>query len=189
MATTKSALNTRLQIILRDTDDQKWSANEKSEILDQAFADPAITKRVSDKTLTAATDVQDYTVPDTIDIVRHVKIADTSGIQYNVDNALWDQEGTNLFFQKYAPVAGTMELIGDKQYASTDSIPDKYANFILYVAAKKCYEVLANEFANGLLLSDISMPEIQSGITMYARMEQEERRKLGDIKNRKGYKI
>jgi len=168
MSYTKAQLTTKLQTLLRDDADIRWTAGEKSEILDEAYEDSAIVNTVKDTSLTASTSTQTYAVPETIDRVTDVYIADSAGKESRVAGDAWEQRITDLIFRDSgAPSSGTLVLIGIKQYTSSNSIPVKYANYILYTACLKAYELLMNKYVSGMLMADVSMAELQQGLNYF----------------------
>ena len=189
MSLTLATITTRLQTLLRDGGNSKWTASEKSEAVTQAINDPVLSDRVSDETVASSTATQSYTIPATIDRLIDLYIIDSSGIRYRVNPADYEQENDELHFRQYPSLNGTFEMIGVKKYASTDTIPDEFAQFVLYRAARVLYEILIHEYASGILLSDITLAEIQNSISYFARMETQERSRLQRFTNTKGMKI
>ena len=131
----------------------------------------------TDTSLTASTSTYSYALPSTIDNIR--KIIITSGsIDYPVGKSEWVEEGGNIYFENRPQNGGTMKLFGRKQYTIADSVPDKYLNYILYSAAVKAYEMLLNKYSAGLLMSEVTQPELVSSLAYYSRRRNEEESKL-----------
>ena len=186
---TKAQLLTKLKVKVRDTANERWDADEMSDALDEGYIDPAVAYHTSDSSLTASTSVQDYTIPATIDKVVKVAITDSGGFESNVSNTLWEQNGTNLFFKGYAPSAGTLVIYGLLSYDNDDTVPQEYAKLIMSIACRSLYENLQNDYVAGILMSDVTMPQIQSGLGYWESQERKARKQLGTINSRKGYKI
>lgn len=186
---TKAELLTKLKVKVRDTSDERWSAGEKSDALDEGYIDPAVAYHTSDKTVAASTSTQNYTIPATIDKVVEVKIIDGSGVEAKVSTTDWEQYGTNLFFRNYAPMSGTLAIYGLLSYDNDDTVPQEYFKLILAIACRVLYENLQNDYVAGILMSDVTMPQIQSGLGYWESQESKARRQLGTVNSRKGYKI
>ena len=188
MAYTIANLETKLQTLVRDSDESFWAAGEYTEVLTEAIEDPALISYAEDSTLTAATSTQEYTIPATIDKVVDVYITSDSA-KYRINPENWEQINTTLRFQYFPPAAGTMTLLGIKKLASTDNIPNEFANFVLYKAAAKLYEILQHKYMTGFLINDVSLAEIMAAVNMFETRSDKERSKMGRVTNRRGYKI
>lgn len=186
---TKADLLAKLKVKIRDINNERWSADEKSDSLDEGYLDPAVAYHTNDKTVSASTSTQNYTIPSTIDKVVEVKIIDASGLESKVSNTEWEQYGTNLFFRNNAPSDGTLAIYGLLSYASSDTVPEEYVKLIMSIACRILYENLQNDYVAGILMSDVTMPQIQSGLGYWESQEGKARRQLGTINSRKGYKI
>lgn len=182
MAKTTTELKAKLRILLDDTDDSKWSDDMKDEAIEDALLDPAFSEYVEDASLTSAITTQDYDIPATLDVVDEIYIASGS-YKYQVHN--WQQYGTKIRFDVYPDYAGTMTLCGFKQLS--DNIPDNKVNLALAISGYLCYENLMNRFAAGILMSDITMGEIQTGLERFREKERKERGRIKRRNNSRGY--
>ena len=189
MAYTNAQLTTKLSVKLRDTADSKWTSSEKDECLDEAYEDPAVSYIDVDASLTASLSTQSYDIPATVDKIVDVAIADSSGVEYRVNPALWEQKYGHLVFRQKPPMAGTLTLTVIKKYATTDSLPTEFANFVLALACQNAFEMLMTKYTSGFLTNDVSAAEIQVGLAYWERKARQERAKLGRVTNRQGYRV
>jgi hypothetical protein len=188
-AYTNAQLITKLSTQLRDSSDARWTSSEKTEAVAEALEDPAFSYYAEDDTLTASTSTQAYTVPTGVETVVDIAIEDAGGVEARINPSLWEQKYGKIIFNKYPPLAGTMNITAIKHYITTDSIPYEMANLALAIAGKICYEMLEAKFVSHFLTNDVSLAEIQMGIARYDRKIREERSKMGRNANRIGYKI
>jgi len=181
---TQTALRTRLRITLRDPNGDIFTDDELNEALATAMTDSQIANQVMDSSLTASTSTQSYSLPSTVDVIRKIKITYGSR-DYDIDNDSWElTEDGKIFFRNYPPLAGTMKLYGFKQYTSSDDINDKYDNLVLALGAYNAWEILLNNYATGILMSDITLAEITQGMNRFDTKISRERSKVPGNKGR-----
>ena len=186
MSYTKAQITTKLQTLLRDTDDAKWTAGEKSEIIDEAIDEGLISSEVINSSLTASTSTQLYalTASGMPNKVTDVFINDGTD-DHRVSPDKWEQRTDGLYFRNKAPMNGTMKIVGLLKDINTDTFDTKKADFLLYMACQKAYELLMVKFSSGILMSDITMAEIQSALSYYERKINKARKNIPQ----KGQKI
>lgn len=180
---TTAELKTKLQIMVRDTTDSKWTSAEKDEAIADAMYDPAIATIVEDSTLTVVSSQQDYTVPATLDVVGDVYLNDGSGVKSRLSGDVWEQINDTLRF-RLLPDSGTLTLVGFKH---ATSISDDRVNLVMYLAIKKLYEMLLNKLLSGFLTNDMTLAEVMTSIDYADRNIEKERKRVQ--KANRGYQI
>ena len=181
---TKTDILALLKTKMRDATDTVWTEPEKEDALDEAIDDMALCNLVEDSSLTGAIGTFEYTIPSTIDVVLDI-YQNIDGKKELLQRDIWEQVNTTLRFRTDLQANGTLTLKGVVKLASDDNIPQVYKNFILYTAGYKLWELLEQEYAGGLLMSDITLAEIASGMNGFMVKAQVERRKF----KRNGYKV
>ena len=136
-----SDLKTRLAKLLRDTANQRWTDDEKTECLSEAILDNGIVSSTRDTSHTANITTQEYDLPDGVEIIEDIFIKNGS-IVTKVPYSDYTISGGKIFFPAGAPVSGTMIIVYKVKLTDADNIPDKYTLFILHKAAVKAYEML-----------------------------------------------
>lgn len=181
MATiTTAELLEKLKIQVRDTGNQQWTEPEMEEALEDALLDPAFAEPVED-TLTLTSTTQDYTIPETIDVVSEVSVV-IGNQKYPLRSRSWEQINETLRFANL-PSAGSCLLTG---YKIPAEISEKKSNLAIYLAIIKLYEMIEHEFTTGILMSDITAAEIGNILDRFERKVEKERSK---VKDTRGYKI
>lgn len=175
----------KLKIKVRDLNNLNWTEDEMKEAIENALIDPAFCDLVQD-TLTINTATQDYTVPETIDVIEDIYFS-SDGEKIRVPNRNWNQVNNILRFTNTPTIDGTCTLIGYKR--NYEEIPKEKSKLALYLAIVELYEMVEHEFAGGILMADITSAEILNIITSFDNKASKERSKLVDINSRRDYSI
>lgn len=155
---TLSQLLTRLNIKARDGSNVTFTAQEKTDALTTAVADPYVIAIQRDASQTTTSTLDHYTVPDGMTLIK-------LGIQINTYGRPTVIEGWDVFDQIVylddLPVSGkTLVMIGRTKLTIYDSIPDNRQEYVLVLAKLELVKYLQQSLANTFLTNDMTMGDL-----------------------------
>jgi hypothetical protein len=159
MANDLATLNGLLDIALRDTSDETWTAAEKNQLIEQAVDDcPHRPLLHDDASIDFVSGAYYHDLPAGVISISRIDIEDTDGNPAGqIGGGLWEVIGdlmtgdAEIFISPRIVDAydgGTGHLIGYGRYdTTTNLIPDEYVAYVLAHATAAAYQRMASDRA------------------------------------------
>lgn len=159
-----SALLTRLNLRIGDTDNFTFTSDEKTQALTEAINDDYVVREGWDTTLSYTEGTYQYAIPSGVTVVLDIGIKPDNSQDNPVSiGGGWSVVGSNIQFSgpSQIPTGYTMYLRSRYKYTVSDTITEvNLQEYILTLAQLRLYKIMLNKKSMRFLKNDTTVGEI-----------------------------